>query len=222
MMRVAFALLALPAVLGFAPKMRTRRGAAGLYMGGAAGESTTLEGKKKTVAAVLEKLEDSTMIFSVKGDGLTVAEMTQLRTSLPEGTTCKVVKNRLMKRALGDHPKFDHVDDLLETSNLWFFCGEDDMKASMKVLDDFLKEADKEESHAIRGGAMEGEFLDAKGVKAVAKMPSKKELITRIAVGIKGVPQRLAKRVKAVPSKMARAVKLANDEIHGEAAPAEE
>eukprot|EP00968_Pinguiococcus_pyrenoidosus_P003841 scaffold256_cov261-Pinguiococcus_pyrenoidosus.AAC.48 len=185
-------------------------------MGGAHGEASTRAGKEKTIAVVKEKLEGSLLIFSIKGDGITVGQINELRASLPEGTTCSVVKNTLMRSAVSEVEKFNAVDDLLSSSNLWFFCDEENMKETMKVVETWIQGTGKKDTHGVRGGAMEGKFLDAKAVEAASKMPTKKELIQRIAVNIKGVPQRLAKRVNAVPTKVARAVKLATvDEQEG-------
>lgn len=192
-------------------------------MGGADGFRSLAEGKANTVAKTKERLDDAMLIFAISGEGLTVAETQTLKESLPESTTAAVVKNRLMWRAASEYENFNAIEPMLEQSNMWFFVGEEDVKETLKKLNDFQKEFNKEETHAIRGGCMEGKMLTPAEVKAVAKIPTKKELIQRIAVNIKGVPQRIAKRINAVPTKTARAIKLANDEIHGSGdAPAEE
>jgi len=54
-------------------------------------------------------------------------------------------------------------------------------------------------------------FSPAKGVGAVAKMPSKIELITRIGVGIRAVPTKIGKGIRLVPTKIGKGVKLAFD-----------
>merc|ERR1719359_1686937 len=68
--------------------------------GGAKGGATTLEGKQERVAFVKEKLATSEMIFSIPSESFTVSQSTQLRNSLPEGTTAAVIKNTLMTRAI--------------------------------------------------------------------------------------------------------------------------
>ncbi len=51
--------------------------------------------------------------------------------------------------------------------------------------------------------------MDRKAVLSLKILPSKKQLFTKIALGIKSVPLRVAKGVKAVPYKVALSIKLA-------------
>ncbi len=51
--------------------------------------------------------------------------------------------------------------------------------------------------------------MDSKAVSNLKTLPSKTELYTKIALGIKSVPLRVAKGVKAVPKKVALGIKLA-------------
>ena len=61
----------------------------------------------------------------------------------------------------------------------------------------------------INAGVIEGVLYDAKGIDAIGKLPSKKELYAKIAGGISAVPAKLAGTVKEVPQKTSRAIKLA-------------
>ena len=56
---------------------------------------------------------------------------------------------------------------------------------------------------------IEGVLYDSKGIDAIGKLPSKKELYAKIAGGISAVPAKLAGTVKEVPQKTSRAIKLA-------------
>jgi large subunit ribosomal protein L10 len=178
--------------------------------GGARGGATTLEGKKETVSAVKELLDSSEMIFTVPASGITVSEVQSLRRSLPEGTSMKVVKNKLMARAI-EGTDYEPVGDMLKGANMWFFI-EEDIGGSVKSFNAFTKEYGKKETHAIIGGNIEGTNYDAAGVDAISKLPSKIELITRIAGSIKAVPTKVARVVKAPGMKVARAIKLAGEE----------
>lgn len=184
--------------------------------GGAAGVATSLVGKTKTVEIVTELLGKSEMLFSVPASALTVAEVTSLRRSLPEGTTAKVVKNKLMARAISDSSGFEALSSstLLKGANMWVFV-EDDISGSLKAVKKFMKDAGKTETHSPIGGFIDGDVLDVAGVKAVENLPSKIELIARIAGGIKAVPTKVAKVVKAPNSKLARAIKMATDKNNG-------
>lgn len=187
------------------------RSRSSLYMGGAQGVATSLEGKKAKVAAVKELLDSSEFIFSVPAGSMTVAETQTLRRSLPEGTTMSVVKNKLFARACEGTEYEEAAASMVKGPNMWFFI-EEDIGASVKAYNAFIKDADKQESHPIKGGIMEGDFVDDKGVVAISKLPSKLELIAQIAGSIKGVPTKLARVVKAPNSKLARAIKLATEE----------
>ncbi|VEU37089.1 unnamed protein product [Pseudo-nitzschia multistriata] len=176
--------------------------------GGSSGYATTVEGKAEKVEAVKGLLDSSQMVFSVPASFITVAESQSLRRSMPEGTTISVVKNTLMNRAVKDTEFEEAASSLLKGANMWFFI-EEDIGASIKAWNAFTKETGKKETHGIIGGVVEGNNYDAKGVEAIGKLPSKKELYAKIAGGINAVPTKLARVVKAPNSKLARAIKLA-------------
>lgn len=181
-----------------------------LRMGGATGYATSLEGKKDKVENVKNLLESSELIFTVPAGSMTVSETQTLREALPESTTMSVVKNKLMLRAL-EGTDYEAAAELCKGPNMWFFINED-IKGTVKAFNSFAKESGKKESHPLIGGVMDKTVYDSKGIDAISKLPSKLELITKIAGGIKGVPTSLARVVKAPGSKLARAIKLATDE----------
>jgi len=67
------------------------------------------------------------------------------------------------------------------------------------------------ESTIVRGGVLEGTMYDSAGVAKIGELPSKKELIAKIAGGINMVPTKLARVVAAPNTKLARAIKLAGE-----------
>lgn len=93
---------------------------------------------------------------------------------------------------------------------MWFFI-EEDIGGTVKSWNAFTKEEGLKESHGINGGVIEGVNYDAKGVTAISSLPSKMELIAKIAGGIKAVPTKLARVTNAPGTKMARAIKLAGE-----------
>ena len=179
-------------------------------MGGARGIATTIEGKAAKVETVQGLLESSDFIFSVPASGISVAEVQTLRKSLPEGTTMSVIKNKLMMRACAGTDYEEATSDMLKGANMWFFI-EEDIGATVKSFNKFTKEFSKQESHAIQSGVVEGVAYDAKGIVAISKLPSKIELITKIAGSIKAVPTKVARVIKAPGEKTARAIKLATE-----------
>ena len=180
-------------------------------MGGSSGYATSLEGKKERVEKVKGLLDSSEMLFSAPASGLTVSEVQTLRRSLPEGTTMSVIKNKLMKRACEGTEYEEATSGLLKGANMWFFI-EEDIGASVKAFNAFTKDYSKKETHEIIGGVLEGKAYDQAGVKAISKLPSKIELITKIAGSIKAVPTKVAKVIKEPGNKLGRAIKMATEE----------
>jgi large subunit ribosomal protein L10 len=184
-----------------------------LCMGGGRGIATSLEGKVATVEKVKGLLEKSEMVFTVPASSLTVAQTEALRRSLPETTTAKVVKNKLMIRALeGTEYDVASTTPLLKGANMWFFI-QDDISATIKAYNAYVKLVGKMDTHGINGGVMEGQIYDEKGIQAIGNLPSKQELYARIAGSINAVPSKVARVIKAPSSKLARAIKLATEEI---------
>jgi large subunit ribosomal protein L10 len=183
-------------------------------MGGGRGIATSLDGKKATVEKVKGLLDTSEMVFTVPASSITVSQAETLRRSLPETTVAKVVKNKLMIRALeGTEYDVANGDNLLKGANMWFFI-QDDIGGTIKAYNAFLKSVGKLETHGINGGIMEGTVYDAKGVQAIGNLPSKQELYARIAGSIQAVPTKVARVIKAPSSKLARAIKLATEEVN--------
>eukprot|EP00977_Amphora_coffeiformis_P027775 scaffold34641_cov156-Amphora_coffeaeformis.AAC.2 len=177
--------------------------------GGAQGYATSLEGKKETVAQVQGLLENSDMIFSIPASSLTVAQSQKLRQSMPEGTTVKVIKNKLMARAI-EGTDYTEASQMLTGANMWFFV-EEDISATIKAYKAFIKETGKKDTHDIFGGVMDQTYYDASGVDAIGNLPSKQELYAKIAGSIKAVPTKVARVIKEPNSKLARAIKLAGE-----------
>jgi len=208
------AILILTAIAGstaaFTPQITTsqRSFVDTAIFGGAQGQSTTMEGKKERVATVKSLLDTSDIVFSISADAITVAEVQGLRRSLPESTTCSVIKNKLMARAVEGTPYEEGVTGLLKGSNMWFFVS-DDLGGTVKSFNAFTKANNKAETHGIIGGVVEGDYYDADGIIQVSKLPSKIELITKVAAAINAVPTKVARVIKAPSSKLARAIKLA-------------
>jgi len=185
-----------------------------LEMGGCSKFATSKEGKIERVENVKKLLENTQMIVTVPANKLTVKQVSLLRRALPTGVTAQVVKNTLMARACEGTTFEKATSEMLKGSNLWFFI-EEDIGGTVKAFNQFVKENNKKDSHTILGGVIEGVAYDGAGVDAISKLPSKLELIARIAGGIKAVPTKVARVVKAPGSKLARAIKLATDKQNG-------
>lgn len=174
------------------------------------GRVSTKEGKAAKIEQVKEQLEKSLLVFAVPSAGLSVSQMGSLRDKLPEDSKAIVVKNKLMARAIMEDDKWSPINDMLTLENMWIFVGEDGLRGSIDGYDAWIKEFNLEKC-GVKGGASEGKTLDSKGVKAMGKLPTKKELLQKIAVSINMAgAQGIAIRLKnASGQKLAKAIKLA-------------
>ena len=100
---------------------------------------------------------------------------------------------------------------MLTLENMWVFVEEEGLRETLDGYDDWVKENNLAETYGVKGGTSEGKVLDAKGVKAFAKLPTKLELMAKIAGSIQMAgAQGIAIRLKnASGQKLAKAIKLA-------------
>ena len=125
-----------------------------------------IEMKAAQVAEIKEKLEKATSVVLFDYRGLTVAEVTALRAEMRKnGVQYLVLKNHIFKRACEAANVDLHFEDLLHGTNAFAF-GYEDAVTPAKVLKEFAKKAKKGE---IKGGIIEGEFMDAANVNAIAQ-----------------------------------------------------
>ena len=164
------------------------------------------------MAFVKDKLASSEMIFSIPSETITVHQAERLRACVPEGTTVSLVKNTLMSRAVTEDPAWTEANSMLKGTNLWFFI-ESDISGTLGAFNKFLKTEELKDRVGINGGVLEAVQYDADGIVRIGKLPSKLELIARIAGGINAVPTKLARVVKAPGDKLARAIKLGGETL---------
>ncbi|WP_017653822.1 50S ribosomal protein L10 [Fortiea contorta] len=163
----------------------------------------TIEDKKEIVADLKETLNVSTLALVIEYQGLTVAEITDLRRRLrPSGAVCKVTKNTLMGIAIQDDQKWQPMSELLKGSSA-FLLVKDDFGSAIKAYQDFQKATKKTE---LRGGVMEGRLLKEPDVKALGDLPSKEQLIAQIAGAINALATKIAVGINEVPSSLARSL----------------
>ena len=132
--------------------------------------------KEKVVDELGQIFESSGVVVVAHYTGMTVAQMQDLRAKMREvGGSVRVAKNKLAKIALEGKPGAQ-MGDLL--TGMTVLAYSEDPVAAAKVTEAYAKTNDK---FVILGGSMGGSILDQAGVKAVASMPSREELIAQIA-----------------------------------------
>ncbi len=153
-----------------------------------------LESKKALVAALAEKLKNSSAGVFVDYKGTNVADDTQLRRELRQaGVDYSVVKNTLTRFAL-KNVGFDALESILSgTTALAVTDG--DVVAPAKILCEYAK---KHENFTIKAGFVDGEILDSNGVKALAAVPSKEQSLVNLLFVLNGNLRNLAVALQAV------------------------
>ncbi|MBD2430320.1 MULTISPECIES: 50S ribosomal protein L10 [Fischerella] len=173
----------------------------------------TIEDKQEIVAELKDSLSKSQLALVIDYQGLTVAEITDLRRRLrPAGATCKVTKNTLMGIAIQDDEKWQPLSELLKGSSA-FLLVQEDFSAAIKAYQEFQKATKKTE---LRGGVMEGRLLKEPDVKALGDLPSKEQLMAQIAGAINALATKVAVGINEVPSSLARALQAYADKEKGE------
>ena len=142
--------------------------------------------------------DNNAAVVVVKNGGLTVAEMSALRSELREtGASMKVVKNRLAKIAISGKAA-EALTDLFSGPTAIAFA--EDPVAAAKAVEAYAKKNEKLE---ILGGVMGEEVLDAKGVKTLASMPSREEILASIVQTIMSPAAELVGAVTAPAAQLA-------------------
>ena len=153
----------------------------------------TLESKKEIVAKIGESFKDSSALVIVEYRGLTVAQLSELRKSLKAvNASFNVYKNTLVARASKEAGYVD-LDQYLSGSNAYVFSKE--VSDGPKILAKFAK---KNEALVIKAGLVEGQVMDANGIKAVAALPNREGLISMFLSCLQAPIRQFAATVKAV------------------------
>ncbi len=132
--------------------------------------------KEELVVEIKERFNSAEAVIMIDYRGLSVKEMQQLRNRLREqGSEIKVYKNTLTEIAIRELA-LPNMDDYLAGPTAFVFI-EGDAVAPAKALTAFAKEFQALE---LKGGYVQSQVVDADGVKAIASLPSREELIAKL------------------------------------------
>lgn len=152
-----------------------------------------LDAKKREVEEIKERIERSQAMVLVDYRGLNVAELTKLRENYREaGVEYKVYKNTMMRFAFKE-TGFEEFNQYLVGPNAVAFGIDDPVKVA-KVTSEFSKEHEKLE---IKAGIVDGKIIGIDGVKALADLPSEKELQAQVVRGLNSPIQGFANVLSA-------------------------
>jgi large subunit ribosomal protein L10 len=143
--------------------------------------------KVRQVEELEERFKRSQALVFTDFRGLSAGQMVELRRELRKNNIeYRVVKNRLAKLA-AERAGLE-IDPLLGGPTGICF-GYDDPALAFKVAMEISK---RFEHYVVRGGISEGELVDAEGAKELAQLPSREELLARLAAAFQGPIQNLA------------------------------
>ena len=155
--------------------------------------------KAVSIEALKSVFEAAGAVVVTHNLGLTVAEMTDLRGRLrKEGASLKVVKNTLAIKALGG--SVGEEGDALFTGPVAIAYAPDPVSAA-KVATEYAKTNDK---FVVVGGIMGATVLDAKGVGALATLPSLDELRAKLLGLLNAPATKVAGVLQAPAAQLAR------------------
>lgn len=139
----------------------------------------TRDKKQALVAEFSADLENAKLTAFAHYQGLTVAELQELRRQAREANvTIRVIKNRLVRVALSENETYKETDTSGLTGQLIYAMSNDDEVAPAQVLDAFAK---KHPALQLAGGfSAEGLALNSDEIKALAGLPSKSQLIAEV------------------------------------------
>ncbi len=169
--------------------------------------SLSLEQKKAVVTEVTEKLSSAQAAVLAEYRGLTVSQLTDLRTEARNaGVFARVVKNTLAKRVIKDSD-FECLSEHF-VGPVMLAASEDPVSVA-KVLSKFAKDY---EQLNITAGAMNGALLDQSEIQALAKLPSRDELLAKLLGTLQAPTQKFVQTLNEVPSSFVRALAAVRDE----------
>lgn len=165
--------------------------------------------KEELVAQYADSFARSQGVFFTDYRGLTVSQLEMLRAKIREADGgYAVVKNTLAARALKDAGLPIPEEMLVGPLAVSYAYGE--VSPLAKVLVDVAKETDILQ---VKGGILDGEFLDAAAVKAVADLPPREVVFAQLLGLLQQPGSGVAAVVNAAGSKLAATVKAYADKL---------
>ena len=155
-----------------------------------------LKQKEEAVNSLAAELKDASLVLLVDYRGITVEDATKLRKEVREANAeYKVIKNNIIKRALNANGE-NGLDNLLEGPTA-LITSKEDYLAPAKAIYNFSKNND---FYKIKGGIIEGKVMTAEEIITIAKLPSRQELLAKLAGALLGNITKLAVALDQVRS----------------------
>ena len=156
----------------------------------------TIALKDEAVSKLAEEIKDAELVLLVDYRGITVSDATALRNEVRNtNAEYKVIKNNIVKRALEKNGE-NGLDAILEGPTAVIIAKEDYLTPA-KTIYNFTKDHD---FYKIKGGIVEGKVMSAEEIITLAKLPSRQELLAKLAGCLLGNITKLAVALDQVKS----------------------
>lgn len=164
----------------------------------------TRERKQADLNALAEQLQNSKSAMIVSFNKLTVSKDQEFRNQLREaGAKYQVVKNTIARLAVKGTPYEDASEHFKGVTGIVWT--ENDPVVLSKTISKFIKA--NTEFYTFKAGVVDGKVVDLKQVEAIASLPSKEELISKLLFVLNAQAQRIVTVINAVPRDLAVVIK---------------
>jgi len=145
--------------------------------------------------------------------GLDVDAVTRLRKEArSQGVQLRVLKNTLARRAMTG-TSYSGLADRLVGPLVYGFSA--DPVSAAKVIAKFAKDNEK---LVVKAGAMPNQVLDDAGIKALASLPSREELLAKLMATMNAPITQFVRTLNEVPARFVRTVAAVRDAKEKQAA----
>ena len=150
--------------------------------------------KQEEVNNLAEKMKDASIVLLTDYRGINVSDVTALRKTLREiNAEYTVIKNNITKRALNKNG-ITELDNVLEGPTAVIITKEEYLPALKAIY----KYSENNDFYKIKAGILEGKVTSVEELTTLAKLPSREELIAKLAGALLGNITKLAATLDAV------------------------
>ena len=156
--------------------------------------------KVAAVTELTDRFRDSDSVVLTEYRGLTVSQLSELRSSLGEHATFSVVKNTLTKIAVSEAGLETELTSLLTGPSAIAFVGGDVVEAA-KGLRDFSRD---NPALVIKGGVLDGKAISPDEITRIADLEPREVLLAKLAGAMTASMARAAAVFNALPTQVAQ------------------
>lgn len=144
--------------------------------------------KQEEVSKLAEKIKSAKLVLLTDYRGITVTDVTKLRADLrATKTEYTVIKNNITRRALQEAGIEGLYEALIGPTAV--ILNEEEYLPAIKAVYNYVKDND---FYKIKGGIIEGKVVSVEEIMTLAKLPSREELLSKLAGSLLGTIAKLA------------------------------